>query len=274
MATLKVPGATLYYEVNGKGTPFVLIPGANGDGFIFEPLAKILSEHYMVIRLDRRGYSRSTLDAPLGSEYHDKDCGLRLTEDANDVAALIEHLGAGPAIVFGSSSGAQVALQVLIDHPECVKKLLCHEVPLLRTFSDFENWERNFLGLHELFTEKGAGPAMAAFVQAIAAGDDTDQFEGNADEEPSPYAVANMDFWFEYELRQYARYPMDFETLGRRADKLILINGAASEGKMPELSNKFFAKKFGLPIAVAPNSHFGYAEKPGEFAQVLLDVLS
>ena len=48
------------------------------------------------------------------------------------MAALIRELDAGPAVVFGSSSGAQVALQVLIDYPELVDTLFCHEVPVYR----------------------------------------------------------------------------------------------------------------------------------------------
>ena len=273
MATLKVPGATLYYETEGAGQPFVLIPGANGDGPIFYPISQFLKEKYMVVRLDRRGYSRSELDAPLGPEYHDKDCLLRLKEDAADVAAIIRELDAGPAIVFGSSSGAQVALQVLIDYPELVDTLLCHEVPLLRTFDDFETWEKNFLGLHKIFTEQGAGAAMFAFVQAISAGDDAGSFEAST-EKPDPQAAKNMDFWFEFELRQYSRYPMDFDTLEKYADKLVLINGEDSEGKMPAIANEYFAKRFGKEIVIAPNSHFGYAERPADFAEVLLNVLA
>ena len=133
MSTLKVPGATLYYETEGSGQPLILIPGANGDGFIFMPISQFLKDKFTVVRYDRRGYSRSELDAPLGPEYHDQDCLLRLKEDAADVAALIRKLDAGPAVVFGSSSGAQVALQVLIDYPELVDTLFCHEVPLANT---------------------------------------------------------------------------------------------------------------------------------------------
>ena len=206
MSTLKVPGATLYYETEGSGQPLILIPGANGDGFIFMPISQFLKDKFTVVRYDRRGYSRSELDAPLCPEYHDQDCLLRLKEDAADVAALIRELDAGPAVVFGSSSGAQVALQVLIDYPELVDTLFCHEVPLLRTFEDFPEWEKKFLNLHTIFKEKGVGPAMFAFVQAISAGGDAGNFQETAAAAGGPYAAKNMDFWFEFELRQYSRY--------------------------------------------------------------------
>ena len=274
MSTLKVPGATLYYETEGSGQPLILIPGANGDGFIFMPISQFLKDKFTVVRYDRRGYSRSELDAPLGPEYHDQDCLLRLKEDAADVAALIRELDAGPAVVFGSSSGAQVALQVLIDYPELVDTLFCHEVPLLRTFEDFPEWEKKFLNLHTIFKEKGVGPAMFAFVQAISAGEDAGNFQETAAAAGGPYAAKNMDFWFEFELRQYSRYPMDFEALDRSADKLVLVNGEDSGGKMPAHANEYFAKKYGKEVVIAPNRHFGYAEKPAEFAKVLLKVLA
>ena len=124
------------------------------------------------------------------------------------------------------------------------------------------------------FLVKGVGPAMFAFVQAISAGEDAGSFQETAAAAGGPYAARNMDFWFEFELRQYSRYPMDFEALDRSADKLVLINGEDSGGKMPAHANEVFAKKYGKEIVLAPNSHFGYAEKPAEYAQVLLKALA
>lgn len=59
-------------------------------------------------------------------------------------------------------------------------KLFCHEVPLLRTFEDFPDREKKFLNLHTIFKEKGVGPAMFAFVQAISAGEDAGNFQETA----------------------------------------------------------------------------------------------
>ncbi len=77
----------------------------------------------MVVRYDRCSYSRSELDAPQNSGYHDQDCLLRLKENAAEMAALIRELCAGPAVVFDSSSGVQVAMLLQIDGPECMDTL-------------------------------------------------------------------------------------------------------------------------------------------------------
>src|SRR6266542_2165808 len=124
MSTLNVPGAKLNYEVSGHGPLLILIPGAAGTGEVFRPLIGPLAERYQVVTYDRRGFSRSELDGP-------QDYDHRLDTDAEDVRRLIEQLTdkrstpqSGsvdkPAIVFGNSSGATVALEVLIRYPQWV----------------------------------------------------------------------------------------------------------------------------------------------------------
>ena len=67
---------------------------------------------------------------------------------------------------------------------------------------------------------------------------------------------------------------MKVALVGRSADKLVLINGEDSGGKMPAHANEYFTEKYGKEVIIAPNSHFGYAEKPADFAKVLLKALT
>src|SRR5688572_8059775 len=60
--TLKVPGATLYYEVRGKGPVLLLISGGPADADVFAGLAQALAPRYRVVTYDPRGNSRSRLD--------------------------------------------------------------------------------------------------------------------------------------------------------------------------------------------------------------------
>src|ERR671921_1615367 len=70
---------------------------------------------------------------------------------ADDVAALIEHLGAGGAEVMGYSLGGGVALQVAIRHPGAVRKLVLVSTPFKR-----EGWYPEVLaGMEQM------GPAAA-----------------------------------------------------------------------------------------------------------------
>ena len=114
-----MPGAVLHYETFGTEKPlFVFIPGADGRGTIFHETAKLLAKYFTVVCWDRRGYSQSHL---VGSQEFEH----RLQTDADDAHRLIESLSpdAG-AVVFGTSSGAIVAQQLLASHPQCVVKLI------------------------------------------------------------------------------------------------------------------------------------------------------
>jgi glutaredoxin len=61
-ATLKVPGATLYYEVRGSGPILLCISGGPTDAGMFADLAGRLADRYTVVTYDQRGHSRSMLD--------------------------------------------------------------------------------------------------------------------------------------------------------------------------------------------------------------------
>src|SRR5438876_9438198 len=144
MSTLKVPGAQLYYEVEGSGPLLILIPGARGEGEVFRPLAHLLSAKYQVVTYDRRGFSRSSLAGP-------QDYGHRLATDADDVRRLIKHLTDQPATVFGNSSGAIVALEVLTHAPSRVQTVVAHEPPTVFLLPDAAKWLAFFDGVYETY---------------------------------------------------------------------------------------------------------------------------
>src|ERR1051325_2735596 len=93
-------GDELYYEVRGQGPSLLMIPGG-GDGRIYSIVADILSDEYMVITYDRRGNARSTCNDPQNFE---------VSQQSRDAAAVLNAVGETSAFVFGSSSGAVIAL--------------------------------------------------------------------------------------------------------------------------------------------------------------------
>ena len=77
-------------------------------------VASGLSETRRVIAVELQGHGcTADIDRPLTYE-----------QMADDVAALIGHLGIEQADVFGYSMGGGVALQVSVRHPEVVRKLV------------------------------------------------------------------------------------------------------------------------------------------------------
>jgi len=63
--TLKVPGATLYYEVRGSGPVLMMMPGGPADAATFRRMEGELASRYTVVTYDPRGLSHSTLGEPL-----------------------------------------------------------------------------------------------------------------------------------------------------------------------------------------------------------------
>src|ERR1700758_2400333 len=112
-AYAEVNGINLYYETHGAGRPLVLLHGGLGSGEMFGPMLAALSERHQVIAPDLQGHGRTAdIDRPLD---------VRLMAD--DIAALIDHLGLDATDVVGYSLGGKVALQTAIKYPSRVRRL-------------------------------------------------------------------------------------------------------------------------------------------------------
>jgi pimeloyl-ACP methyl ester carboxylesterase len=111
---VEVNGINLYYETHGAGRPMVLLHGGLGSGEMFGPILPQLADRHQVIAVDLQGHGRTAdIDRPLD---------VRLMAD--DVAALVDHLGLEKADVVGYSLGGGVALQAAVRHPNKVRRLV------------------------------------------------------------------------------------------------------------------------------------------------------
>ena len=61
VSTLEVPGATLHYEVRGRG-PLLALHAAPMDADAFAPVAELLADEYTVVTGDPRGIHRSMVE--------------------------------------------------------------------------------------------------------------------------------------------------------------------------------------------------------------------
>jgi pimeloyl-ACP methyl ester carboxylesterase len=114
MGHADVNGVSLYYEEHGAGEPLVLLHGGIGAGERFEAIMPALSAGRRVIAVDLQAHGGTAdVDRPLHPELM-----------ADDVAALIEHLGLPRADVMGYSLGGLVALRTAIQHPQRVRRLV------------------------------------------------------------------------------------------------------------------------------------------------------
>ncbi|HET6528987.1 MAG TPA: alpha/beta fold hydrolase [Actinoplanes sp.] len=118
-----VNGINLYYETHGSGHPMMLLHGGLGSGEMFGPILPTLADHHRVILVDLQGHGRTAdIDRPID---------VRLMAD--DIAALIDHLGLQHPDVVGFSLGGGVALQAAIRHPEKVGKVVTASANIRRS---------------------------------------------------------------------------------------------------------------------------------------------
>jgi acetyltransferase/esterase len=262
MSTLNVPGAQLFYEVEGSGPLLILIPGASGTGDPFRPLTRELIARYQVVTYDRRGFSRSHLAGSQDDEH-------RLATDADDVRCLIESLSDQPAIVFGNSSGALIALEVLIQSPEGVQTVVAHEPPVVSLLPDAaERWA--FLdSVYDTYRKEGVLKARHQFASERLGSVDSQAMRENANE----YALSNARYWMEHELRQYPRVALDLAVLEAAAERIILVGGRDSQDQVPYQASKVLARQLGLDMVDLPGGHLGFMTSPASFAQALMHAL-
>ncbi len=116
----EVNGINLYHETHGAGRPLILLHGGLGSGEMFGPVLPALAEHHRVIAVDLQGHGRTAdIDRPID---------VRLMAD--DIAALIEHLGLDRPDVVGYSLGGGVALHTAAKYPALVGRLVVTSVYL------------------------------------------------------------------------------------------------------------------------------------------------
>jgi pimeloyl-ACP methyl ester carboxylesterase len=261
--TLIVPNGTLYYEVRGSGPLFILIPGGNSDASVYKSMAVELSRRFRVVTYDRRGYSRSTYTSTSTPDHES-----RVLTDADDVACLIKHLSSGArATVFGSGSGAIVALTLFARHGELIRALVAHE-PL--AVSLLPNGEQTMEAVEPVYAEFRSAGARAAMKMYLEVRGSTD---GIYAEHGDQYALANLEFWMEHEMRQYPRTKIDIDALKKNANRLLLVGGRDGKDLMPYQSNLMLAKRIGSEVIDLPGGHLGYKTHPKEFASEQLAAL-
>jgi pimeloyl-ACP methyl ester carboxylesterase len=97
----------------GHGQPVILVPGLAGSWKLLLPLARALARHFEVITYSLRGD-----EIPWGGLEADWGRAVEIGEYAEDLSALIDHLGLELPTVFGVSFGGAIALELAAEHSE------------------------------------------------------------------------------------------------------------------------------------------------------------
>jgi aminoacrylate hydrolase len=153
MPTVRINGFDMYYRERGLGPPLVLAHGLMGSIDMMDALGEnpeSLSRRFRLINYDARGHGRSG--------YTTDPAGYSWYALAEDLLALLGHLGIERAHVGGGSMGAGTSLVFALDHPEMVERLVLVAPPPLG--EDMGPVQRMFLAFAAIIESQGLEKAV------------------------------------------------------------------------------------------------------------------
>lgn len=110
----------LFYRKYGEGTPLIILHGLFGQCDNWQSQAKIFADNgYEVYAVDQRNH---------GSSPHSDEFNYKVM--SADVAELVDDLNLNKINILGHSMGGKTALQMAIDYPEKIQRLIVADIGL------------------------------------------------------------------------------------------------------------------------------------------------
>ena len=110
-----VNGLSMYYDVQGKGRPLVLLHGAlTTNASSWGAIRGALAKKARTIAIEQQAHGHTP----------DRDAPITVEQMTDDTAALLESLGIRDADVVGYSMGGSIALRLAVKHPHLVRNLV------------------------------------------------------------------------------------------------------------------------------------------------------
>jgi pimeloyl-ACP methyl ester carboxylesterase len=160
MPIAKVNGQSIFYQDSGGDGPAVIFShGLFMDHTMFDPQVAALKGRWRCIAWDERGHGGTAGETLAPFSYYDS---------ADDLAALLAHLGIKQAVLAGMSQGGFLSMRCALTHPEVVKGLI-----LIDTQAGVEDPAKlgGYMQLTQNWADNGLDQATADFVESIILGD-------------------------------------------------------------------------------------------------------
>jgi len=141
-------GVHVYYEAHGSGPALLLSHGYSATSYMWRGQAAALADVCQVVTWDIRGHGRS--DSPADPTAYSETLTLE------DMAAILDAVGADRAAVGGLSLGGYLSLAFHVEHPERVASLLLFDTgPGYRDTNARAGWNEMARGRARYFRRKG-----------------------------------------------------------------------------------------------------------------------
>jgi pimeloyl-ACP methyl ester carboxylesterase len=136
-----VNGVQMYWESRGDGgVPLIVTHGGYGRTIMFGDLLDQFALRRQVIAIELQGHGHT----------QDIDRPFRWEHFADDIAALIGHLGLEQADLLGCSLGGNASLRCAIRHPDRVRRLAVISIPYRRN-----GWYPEILAAFDQMSQAG-----------------------------------------------------------------------------------------------------------------------
>jgi len=256
-------GAELYVEQRGDGPPLLMIAGGGGDAGFFSLVGDLLADSYRVITYDRRGNSRSSR----------RGGPMEVAQEADDALAVLQACDVLPALVFGTSGGAIVGLDLAARHPGAVAGLVAHEPPVVEILPDADVWRAHFAAVDALYREQGHEAAEALFQSEIGFAE-TFAPRPEAAEALQRIHRNFVEMFYVEELLPFTGYVPDVERIRANGTRVVMGLGDASRGRYYGRTPVLLAEQLDCPLVDFPGHHVAYLEEPERFVAALRTALS
>lgn len=195
--------------------------------------------------------------------------------DADDAARLLQKVSPNePATAIGNSSGAMVAMKLVIRHPHLLRTLIPYEPPLSSVLPtpEYEHLKQVHQEIYDEYRAHGPPPALGRLAK-LTAGDQSITV-GLVDFR-KPYLFQNTIYWFERELNVYSHHPFDVEDeLGPLREKLLFVAGELSpRDRYQYRANLVMSQKLGMELVHLPGEHNGHVLNAPDFTRELRGAL-
>lgn len=113
MPCLEVPGSSIYYETHGAGPWLIFAHGAGGNHLSWWQQIPAFADRFRCLTYAHRGWGRSLCEGPPDPARF-----------ADDLEALLDHVGADRAALVGQSMGGWAVYGCALENPERITHLV------------------------------------------------------------------------------------------------------------------------------------------------------
>jgi pimeloyl-ACP methyl ester carboxylesterase len=148
MPKINRDGVSIYYEVHGSGPALLLTHGYSSTSALWQGQIAALSKDHKLVLWDMRGHGQS--------DYPDDPASYSEALTVADMAALLDAVGTGSAVIGGLSLGGYMSLAFYRANPQRVRALLIIDTgPGFKKDEAREAWNKRAHDTGDRFEREG-----------------------------------------------------------------------------------------------------------------------